>query len=195
VASPRRGEGGVIADGSWLDTSGAVIMLTGLVTVSATAIPLALRPWMENRIREANRREEAEQGWLNDAQVLSVELESLLEKYGVGSLFDQPSLVTAPWNGGMRTRAALVLKFSPDEGRRRIGVELLTAVDLMHNRAMSLLQLRQRGNEATVARATENYEEFHGEAVHALFRFAEALGGPESPPREGFTLPLKQSIE
>ncbi len=37
----------------------------------------------------------------------------------------------------------------------------------------------------------QDYEEHHGEAVYALNRFVEALGGPPAPPRGAFPLPLK----
>jgi hypothetical protein len=77
----------MIADKSWWSTSGALILLTGIVAIGSTLVTLLLRPWSENRIRKAKRDETEHDAWINDAQTMSVELEGLLLKYKVGVLF------------------------------------------------------------------------------------------------------------
>jgi hypothetical protein len=169
-------------------------VLTGVVTVSAVAVPLALRPWSDNRTRRTKRQEEKRERWEEDARALSVELEAQLEKYQVGSLFSQSTLVMAPWEplGGLRTRAAVILRFAPTDAVRKVGVELLEKIDLLHHNAFALLTLRRNHPDlSSVPRAQESYERYQGEAVYKLAQFVEALGGPTAPRRDAFTLPLK----
>lgn len=182
-----------LAASDWWDSTGALVLLTGTVTICATAIPLALRPWSENRIRRAERQEDRLDRWDENARALSVELETMLEKYVVSSLFDQTTLVMMPWEaGGLRTRAALILRFAPTATLRKLGVHLFHDIDLLHHRAFRLVMLRRdHPDDPRLTKAVEGYGETHGEAVLTLAGFAEAIGGPTAPGREAFALPLK----
>lgn len=146
--------------------------------------------------RQAEREAERVERWTDDAGTLTVELEGHLERCGVPALFNQPTMVMGAWDMNLRTRPALVLRFAPTDDLRRVGVELLGACDLMHMRAKTLL-IRRRDDPSIEDDPSQhhNYPEYHGEAVLALARFVEVLGGPKAPPRDGFTLPLRTDYD
>jgi len=177
---------------SWWSTAGALILLTGIVAVSSTLVTLLLRPWSANRIRNAKRQERTQDAWINEAQQMSVELEGLLIKYRVDILFSQATSITmTSWEvGGLRTRAALVLRFGPTNELKQAGIDLLNAIDMLHRHAESLL-ITKRDKPHKLDEVREDYGRFLGEAVYALNRFTEAVGGPATPAREAFPLPLK----
>jgi hypothetical protein len=137
---------------SWWDSAGAVVLLTGIVTIGAGLLPLALRPWVENKIRRSQREEESLEDWQGEARALCVELEDQLARYQVGSLFSQPTIVTAAWEtGGLRRKTALVTTFGPTQQLKESGTAVLHAIDLLHRRAVPLLRIRNDHPERVVS--------------------------------------------
>src|SRR5947207_2063773 len=100
---------------SWWDSPGAAIVLTGIVTVAAVAIPTVLRPWVEGRVHRQQHQEDATDHWFDEARGLCIELEVLLEKCEMGTLLASPgtSATLATWDHSLRRRTALVTRFGP----------------------------------------------------------------------------------
>ena len=80
----------------WWSSPGALVFLTGIVTLPAGGVPLLLRPWMEGRLEGRRRVQE----WRGEARALCVDLEEHLLRMERSTLFNMPTPVISTWEYG-----------------------------------------------------------------------------------------------
>jgi len=164
----------VLAAG-WWSSPGALVFLTGIVTLSAAGVPLLLRPWMEGRLEGRRRVQE----WRGEARALCVDLEEHLLRMERSTLLNMPTPVISTWEyGGLRRQTRAVVRFGPED-LRPVGFALLEAMNHLQREAIALCGLpRDSADDPRLEEPGKVYEGWCDRAAAALRGFETAIGGP-----------------
>jgi len=171
----------VLAAINWLDTTGAAIVLTGVVTVAATAIPTLLKPWTDKRADKRNRAED----WRDQAKTLCVDLEEHLRRMKRPRLQTIPTIAMAYWGdqNELRPRARGIMRFAPTDELRSLGDGVLVTLEALQQEADELFRVTGKAwppdgqaiREKENADAAQSYDAKYGPADDALRAFEKAL--------------------
>jgi len=173
---------------SWWDTNGAVVLLTGVVSVLSLSIGLLLRPLVETRIRRHERTERAYEA----ARELAADLSRVLPAF---SGFGGKVLLGAArtWQEDLERRINLAKYFGPDEDLRKAAASVWLWFFKLKNYALSAEKMKDDDTPSHVQESMDRKSRTaYGEASYALDIFISELGGPDIPPRDAYPLLLKE---
>lgn len=176
---------------SWWDSSGAVVLLTGLVSTITFWIGFVARPRTEARIRREAQREAEAAEWIKFGRDLTADLEYMLEetlsRHAIER--DGSAPARAEWNEGFRRRVTLLSQFAHDPQIKAAAKQ---------TRLRYVMVIRTAFAHENFPKTDPKYEEIvrrferrWGEAHYALMGLIEMLGGEARRPREEVDYPLE----
>src|SRR5262249_35549527 len=145
----------------------------GLIALSAGTLPTILRPWVDRRADERQRRDD----WLDQARALCVNLEEHLRRMKRDTLLNMSTVAMSTWgeSSELRRQTPLVVRFGPNAARS-LGADLLDSMEALQVEAPALTKVRDLHESNEFAKAATRYETCHALAESRLRLFERALG-------------------
>jgi hypothetical protein len=171
---------------SWWNTTGATILITGVVSIVSLMAGSLLRPWVERRVTRQRGREEM----IQSAKELAMDLTALLMRgFGGGGPPDLRAKALADWRETIGRRALSIATFIQPEATRNRA----RRVWLEFERVAVQIGLIEVRGQAPLFGTEEGltFDEDVSEAAFALEQFIESIGGPKAKTRDQFPLILR----
>jgi hypothetical protein len=170
--------------GSWLDTTGAIALITGVVSIVSVTLGIFLR-WL---LDKWSAKTESAQAWRDRARNLAADLDALLAG-GLSSgfmtidSFREDALKS--WARRLRRETSMIARFAEEEPLRKAAADVRVRFEKLVGRTFVIAQ-----NPNPTPEAQEQRERAYGEAAYALDVLIERCGGPNAPPRDSYPLLL-----
>jgi hypothetical protein len=158
-------------DGSWWETTGGVVLVTGVISILSIVAGFVLRPWVERRLRREQRREER----AGDAEAVAIDLQALLvHGFQERARPEDRARALHDWSESISRRLLTLVTFAPSNDTRKKAGKLWRE---FHRLSVWVPRLVEHGVPVFGSKEALTFDEDYGEASFALVEFIESIGG------------------
>lgn len=169
---------------SWWDTGGAIALVGALSTLAGIAIGSLLQPIVQRRIRKERARDE----WTERARTAAVEIDRILVSLALDSADPAAQEAAVEYRDHVERSMVMIARFYPVTSVRKVADSVVAFTNQCAKRTLSA----SAAKDDDIRQKLDTFrKEDLGEAVFALEKLVELLGGPEARAREESTLSMR----